>query len=213
MDKKETISLLRRYFQQLQNQEILESIESVSSWMDFSEDIVILEVGDLIRVVPMVIKGVVKVFRDDEEGRSVFLYYIRAGESCAFTLNSCIRQEKSQVRAIATAGTNLLAIPAQMTYELNRKFPLWQEFITDTYAARFHELLQVIDSISFQHMDTRLIGYLNTKRDLTNSSILTLSHQEIANDLNTSREVISRLLKQLEHQGKVELHRGRIVVL
>ncbi|MBR9921373.1 MAG: Crp/Fnr family transcriptional regulator [Bacteroidetes bacterium] len=209
MDNLQTTRILRRNFSGLQNQALLDSIAEKSNWLELEEDTILIDVGDQVRVIPLVVEGLVKVVREDEEGRGVLLYYIRPGESCAYSLNSSLQRGKSQIRATAKKGTRLIALPAEVSNELHRNYPLWQAFILNTFAVRFAELLDVIDSVCFEQMDSRLLRYLRNQQQLNDgSSRLEISHQQIANDLHTSREVISRLLKQLEGQGRVQLHRG-----
>lgn len=173
----------------------------------------ILSAGSVIQAIPIVFSGSLKVVREEKTGQSVFLYYIRAGESCALTLSSCLKKETSSAVAWTESDTQLIALPVELVYNFVRRYPSWNDFVIQTFNSRFEELLQLVDNVCFQKMDTRLIKYLNTKCTLLKTKELTISHQEIANDLATSREVISRLLKQLEKQGGVKLSRGKLSVL
>lgn len=173
---------------------------------------IILETGNEIQYVPLVLEGSVKVVRGDGENHEVMLYYIREGESCALTLSSCIKREKSTVKAIAEARSTLLLLPVFRVYQWMRTYPTWHDFLVNTYAHRFEEMLDIINNICFQNTDERLRNYLAEKSGLLQSNVLHISHQEIANDLGVTREVISRLLKQMERKNQIKLYRERIDV-
>ena len=148
----------------------------------------------------------------DGEGNELFLYYIKGGESCAITLSSCLKKEKSSVKAIVQDKAELIALPVESVYEFVRKYPTWNDFILATFNTRFDEILEVLDDVCFHNTDFRLVKFLQGKSSLLSTKVLNISHKEIAADLNTSREVVSRLLKQLEAKGAIELQRGRIQI-
>ncbi len=173
----------------------------------------ILREGDWIRSIPIVKKGSIKVSRHDEEGREILLYYIRPGESCvmSFLAGSC--QGRSSVEAITEEDTEAFFVPLSRAGEWIREFPEWSEFIFRLYQHRFEELLGVINAIAFQKTDERLLAYLEKKKELRGSSEINITHEQIAQELGTSRVVVSRLLKQLEQSGKVKLGRNRLSLL
>jgi len=154
----------------------------------------LMHTGSYISVVPLVLSGTIKVFREDADGREIFLYYINSGESCALTLTACFKMEKSYIKAKIQEDTD----------------PTWSKFVFSTFSQRFDEILKVLETVVFHNMDERLAMYLKEKATVTNTSVLHISHKEIADDLVTSREVISRLLKQMEKKELLELARGRI---
>ena len=166
-----------------------------------------------IHVIPLVVRGSIKVLRVDELGHEVLLYYIQPGESCALTLSSALKQEKSRIKAITQQETEVIGVPSELAYLLGRRFPGWYDFVLDSYSARFQELLNMVDEISFSSLDQRLVKYLREKSELLNTLVLHLSHQEIADDLGTARAVASRLLKQMERRGMIQLLRGRLRIL
>lgn len=174
---------------------------------------IIMDIDQSIDQIPLVLKGSLKISREDEEGNEILLYYLEPGHSCATSLTSCYSGQKSTIRAVAEDDTEYLAIPAQYSDEWIVKYKTWKNFVMNTYSERFEELLKTIDQLAFKKMDERLFKYLHDKADLHNNSVINISHQEIAYDLNTSREVISRLLKQLENMGTIKLGRNRIVIL
>lgn len=171
-----------------------------------------VDIGDPIVYMPLLLKGQLRILREDEEGHELLLYYIRPGETCAMSLTCCSGNAVSNVRAVAEEDTELLLLPIQIIDEWTTKYPSFKSFILKTYQRRFEELLNTIDGIAFHNLDDRLLQLLkqkSTKEGLT----LKTTHQELANQLNSSREVISRLLKQMERTGKIEMGRNKITLL
>ncbi len=173
----------------------------------------IIRLGQYIKVIPIVLNGAINVYRRDETGQELFLYSINTNESCAMTLQSCYNNQPSEIYAITSIETEILAIPANFMDTWINKFPEWKLFVINSFTLRFKELLNTIDSIAFHKLDERLIEYLHKKSVVINNKTLSISHKTIAIDLNSSREVISRLLKQLEQQGKVTLGRNKIKLM
>ncbi len=184
-----------------------------SNVLEISKNSELLNFGSIIRVVPFVLDGAVKVMRDDREGHELYLYHIHPGESCAMTLNSTLSREKSQVKAITLEKTKLLAVPVQVIHKWYQSDPVFRNFVLTTYQQRFQELLQTLDQVTFQHIDTRLNRLLRDRSQALDRKTLRITHQELADELNSSREVISRLLKQMESKGMVELGRNRIKII
>ena len=174
---------------------------------------IIMDIGQAINQIPLVLKGSIKILREDEEGSEIFLHYLEPGHACATSITCCMSGQRSTIRAIAEDDTEYLGIPVQYSDEWMLKYKTWKNFVMNTYAERFEELLKAIDQLAFKKMDERLSKYLHDKATLHDSSEIHISHQEIAYDLNTSREVISRLLKQLERMGSIKLGRNRIIIL
>ncbi|MCC6281114.1 MAG: Crp/Fnr family transcriptional regulator [Saprospiraceae bacterium] len=213
MKKEDIPSILRHHFPTLNHPALSESISEKAVLLTVPAGKILMHSGDQIQLIPLVIKGSIKVVRADETGHEVLLYYIHPGESCALTLSSALKQEKSRVKAITQQVTDIIGIPSELAYALGRKYPGWFDFVLDAYANRFQELLDMVDEISFSSLDQRLLKYLKEKSALLNTLVLHLSHQEIADDLGTARAVASRLLKQMEHRGMIQLLRGRIRIL
>lgn len=213
MKQEEIASTIRTSFPLLHGLEISDAIAARATSLSLPSGKILMQPGETINLIPLVIKGSVKVVRADDAGHEVLLYYIHPGESCAMTLSSCLKKEKSKVKAVVQQATQLIGIPADQAYMLGRKFPAWLDFVLDCYARRFDELLDILDEIGFSSLDQRLSKYLREKSMLLNTTVLHLSHQEIADDLGTARAVISRLLKQMERKGMVKLLRGRIRIL
>lgn len=212
MNKEDIPTALRHYFPTLNNPALSESISEKAVLLSIPAGKVLMHSGDLIHLIPLVIKGSIKVVKVDESGHEVLLYYIHPGESCALTLSSALKQEKSRVKAITQQQTEIIGVPSELAYALGRKYPGWFDFVLEAYANRFQELLNMVDEISFSSLDQRLLKYLREKSALLDTLVLHLSHQEIADDLGTARAVASRLLKQMEHRGMIQLLRGRIKI-
>lgn len=163
--------------------------------------------------IPMVISGTLKVMRQDKDGSEIFLYYLEGGETCAMSITCCLENKKSEFSAVAEEDSTLWMIPMAMMNRWVEKYPAFRKFVFRAYQERFEELLLAIDSIAFMKMDERLYKYLLDKKQASGSFEINKTHQQIANELNTSRVVISRLLKQLEKEGKIEQFRNKIEIL
>lgn len=173
----------------------------------------LLQVGEYIKVVPLVLSGSIRVIRNDDSGKEILLYHITSGESCALSISACLTNSKSQAIAITEEETTALLIPADKVQKWMRQYPLWNEFVMTLYDQRFRELLDAFDAIAFKQMDTRLLDWLKEKQQQHPNKQVVITHQQLANELGTAREVVSRLLKQLERQGSVKNHRGMIEIL
>ena len=212
--KKEALShAIKSLFPVFDQTEMVEDLLNQSQFMDLPPGTTLMGIDQIIKVIPLVYSGAIKVMREDAEGNEIFLYYIQAGQSCAMTLSSCLRREKSAVKAIVQENTQLLAVPVEVVYQLQLRYPSWNNFILETYSGRFNELLSVVDSVAFQNMDVRLLKYLFRKSSILKSKTIHISNTAIAKDLNSSREVISRLLKQLEQKQFLKATRGKIELL
>jgi CRP/FNR family transcriptional regulator len=181
--------------------------------MSFNDGDTIIDIGQTVRFVPLLLEGILKVSRTNEEGKDLLLYYIRANESCAITFTCCMQRFPSEIKATAENDVVLRAIPISFMDEWLIKYPTWKSFVMKTIHNRFNELLNTIDQIAFTKLDKRLAHYLKEKSKATNSTLINLSHEQIANEMATSREVISRLLKQLENDKKLLLYRNQIKLL
>jgi len=173
----------------------------------------IIDTGQIICYIPIGLSGLVKVSRVDEEGRELLIYYIHPNEGCAFTFSCCTQRTPSEIKAVAEENSKLLMVPVHLMDEWLTRYQSWKAFVMQTMSARFAELLKTIDQVAFQNLDIRLVNYLKQKTKSTGSSLVNLSHKQIAEDLNTNRVVISRLLKKLEDQKKILLYRNQIKIL
>lgn len=174
---------------------------------------IILDESAYVRAIPIVIKGVMKVLRTEEDGREILLYYIQAGESCIMSFLGGLHNDTSKVRAEVEEDAEILFLPIDKVSLFIKEHPQWLEYIFRLYHKRFEELLDIVNAISFRKVDERLWRLLQKKKGLTGSQSLQITHEQLANELGTARVVVSRLLKQLEETGKVELGRNKIVLL
>jgi len=190
--------------------ELLEEMELYGSLVTVKAGDLILDIGQTVRTMPIILSGTVKVSRTDEDGKELLLYYVNANESCAMTFTCCMQQQTSEVKAVAEEDVEMFTVPVTLMDKWMSTYPTWKSFVMRTMQNRFHELLKTIDQIAFQKLDERLINYLKEKTKTSGSSLINISHEQIANELATSREVISRLLKKLEIDKKLLLFRNQI---
>ncbi|HTO38271.1 MAG TPA: Crp/Fnr family transcriptional regulator [Brumimicrobium sp.] len=193
--------------------ELMKEIDSVAKVVSVKADEVIMDYGQIVRTMPIILSGSIKVYRMDENGKELLLYYVNANESCAMTFTCCMEQRPSEISAVAEEDVEMLSIPVEYMDKWMMKYVTWKNFVMGTINERFNELLKTIDLIAFQKLDERVKNYLQQKAKNSGSKLLNLSHEEIATDLATSRVVISRLLKALENDGKLLLYRNQIKLL
>jgi CRP/FNR family transcriptional regulator len=174
---------------------------------------VILDINAYIRTIPIVLSGSMKVIRTDEDGQEILLYYIKPGESCIMSLLAGMHHDTSKIKAIVEEDAEILLIPVEKTSEWIREFPEWTDFIFTLYQKRFEELLEVVNAVAFQKLDSRLFHLLNQKSSLFNSKEISITHQQLADELGTSRETVSRILKQMENENLITLSRNKISLL
>ena len=191
---------------------LLNEINRVGTFKEVPEDFKIIDIGEYVKVMPLLVSGAIKILREDNDGDELLLYFLEKGDTCAMTLSCCIGQTKSEIRAIAETDAKLIMIPIEKMEEWSEKYKSWRRFVFESYHNRLNEMLETIDSIAFLKMDERLIKYLIKKAKISNDNSIYSTHQEIAYELHTSRVVISRLLKKLESLGKIELHRSHILI-
>ena len=183
-----------------------------STIKNFQAGEVLMETGQFFKSTMLIVGGKVKLYRQGEDGGEFFMYYLEAGNACALSMICAIKQESSEVMAKAVEPTVVLSIPIDLMDSLMRDYRTWYYFVMETYRTRFEELLMVIDSITFKALDERLIFYLKNQTEKLKTKQLHITHSEIANDLNSSREVISCLLKKMEQKGLVVLNRNYIEI-
>lgn len=193
--------------------ELLKEINVLGVSKKFKANTVIIELNDYIKSMPLLLSGAIKILREDDKGEELVLYYLEKGDTCAMTLSCCMGQTKSKIRAVAETDVSLILLPKEkMTFWLS-KYKTWQSFILESYHNRVEELLEAVDTIAFLKMEDRLFKYLKDKAMVIHTDELTTTHKQISEDLHTSRVVISRLLKKLENEGKIQLFRNHIKVL
>jgi len=179
----------------------------------FSEGEVILNENDYINTIPIVLRGSVKVMQSDDDYREMLLYYLQPGETCIMSFLGGMHHDTSKVKAVAEEETDILFIPIHKIGALIKDYPQWLDYIFRLYHKRFEELLEVTNAVAFKKMDERLLQFIRKKCNVTGSKTLSITHEQLANELGTARVVVSRLLKQMENEGLVELGRNKITLL
>lgn len=193
--------------------QLIQEIQQFGIFQTFKDGDLIMDYGKYVRMMPIVLKGTVKVYRLDEKKNEILLYYLSSNESCSMAYSCCLEAKKSEVKAVAEDNVELIAIPHVKLDDWLCAYPSWKNYIMRSFNERFIELLKSIESIAFHKLDERLIGYLKEKQRLSGSTVIKASHGLIADELATSRVVISRLLKQLENDKKIILYRNEIKLL
>jgi CRP/FNR family transcriptional regulator len=207
-----TIEELKTYLPSFTDPRLLQAILDKSQLIKLEPGKVLMEPGQFVKMVPLVLKGAIKIMRMDEEGKELFLYYLDPGETCALSLTCCSASKPSEIKAVVEDDTLLLAVPVKVHEEFSDEFKQWKDFVSSTYQRRFQEMLEALDAVAFKRMDERLMRYIVTKMKQFKANELHTTHQEIATELGTSREVVSRLLKQLEKKKWIELGRNVIYI-
>lgn len=192
---------------------LLEEIFQVATFMEVKEGEDLLKPGQYIKSMPLLLSGSIKIMRPDAQGEELLLYHLEKGDTCAMTMTCCLGNTKSEIHAVTETATKLLMIPVSKMEEWSSKYKTWRNFVFNSYHERMMEMLESIDNIAFNNMDERLEMYIQNKIELLNSKHIYTTHKEIAADLHTSRVVISRLLKKMENNHKIKLHRSFIEVL
>jgi len=200
-------------FKSIFEPQLIQEIQQFGILQTFKEGDLIMDYGKYVRMMPIVLKGTVKVYRLDEKENEILLYYLSSNDSCSMAYSCCLEAKKSEVKAVAEDNVELIAIPHVKLDDWLCTYPSWKNYIMRSFNERFIELLKSIESIAFHKLDERLIGYLKEKQRLSGSSVVKASHGLIADELATSRVVISRLLKQLENDKKIILYRNEIKLL
>jgi len=211
-DAEDIRTLLLKTFPEIAERNLQEEIVNVGKLMSFQPGDIVIDSGSYVRLVPLVVRGSIKVVREEADGREIFLYYLQPGETCSMSFTCCMMNKKSEIRTVAEDETQIIAIPVRYVDEWMTKYQSWKNFVMRSYDRRMNEMIRTIDDIAFKKMDERLLVYLEKKAEATQSKVINATHQEIAYDLNASREAVSRLLKQLENEGMLKLGRNKIVI-
>lgn len=193
--------------------ELVEEILQVGKLKTAKEGDVIISIGQPIVYMPIVLEGILKVSMIDDNGKELLMYYLNAADGCAMTFTCCMQEAKSEIQAVAEEDVEMWMIPVEYMDKWMSQYPTWKHFVMRTMQNRFYEMLKALDMVAFNSLDTRLLTYLKEKSSLTGKTVINVSHEQIANDLASSRVVISRMLKKLENDGKVLLYRNQIKLL
>lgn len=201
---------LKTLFGKIFEEELLLEISRVGTIRDVPADFELMDIGEPIKGVPLMLSGAIKISREDINGDELLLYYLEEGDSCTMTMAWEMGQQKSQIRAVTELPSQLIMIPLSAVEDWSSRFPSWRKFIFQSYHKRMEELLATVDSIAFDQLEKRLWTYLMEKKRVTKTNTLSITHQTIAQEIHSSRVVISRLLKRLEVDQKIRLHRNAI---
>lgn len=207
------LDLLKANYSLIFEEKLIEEIAQIASLRDFKEGDILIDFGDYIKKMPLLLNGAIKILREDFDEGELLLYFIEKGDTCAMTMACCLGETKSEIRAVAETNGQLVMIPVNKMEDWLGKYKSWRNFVFNSYNNRLKEMLSAIDSLAFMNMDERLLNYLFDKSKINKTKFIQNTHQEIAYDLHTSRVVISRLLKALENQGKIRLHRASIELI
>ncbi|WP_010251102.1 Crp/Fnr family transcriptional regulator [Myroides injenensis] len=194
-------------------EKLLDELIEISTIKSFHEGDILMEIGEYIKKIPLLLEGAIKIIREDLKEGEIVLYYIEQGDTCAMTLTCCYGETKSQVRSIAEKDGSMVLIPVSKMDEWLIKYKSWRYFVLNSYNSRMNEMLTAIDSLAFMNMEERLYKLLQEKAKIYNSRFINNTHLELAEELNTSRVVISRILKTLENQNIIKLNRKYIELL
>ncbi|NEW80643.1 MAG: Crp/Fnr family transcriptional regulator [Gelidibacter sp.] len=212
IDKTLLRAKLEDYFSGIFEKELIDEIIEIGIYRVLASGETLIDIGDKMTHVPLILKGAVKIIREDKKGDEIALYFLERGDTCAISFVNCLNNSKSMFRGIAEKETEGIFVPVSKIDDWLIKYKSWRHFIIDSYHMRLIEMVEAIDSLAFMKLDDRLHKYLVDKVKIMQDNTLIITHQEIADDINTSRVVVSRLLKILENQGKVIIRRNRIII-
>ena len=207
------IVTLKNLFGKIFEEALLEEITRVGTLREVPADFELMDIGEPIKGVPLMLSGAIKISREDINGDELLLYYLEEGDSCTMTMAWEMGQQKSQIRAVTELPSQLIMVPLSAVEDWSSRFPSWRKFIFQSYHKRMEELLATVDSIAFDQLEKRLWAYLVEKKRVTKMNTLSITHQAIAQEMHSSRVVISRLLKRLEVDQKIRLHRNAIELI
>tara|TARA_R110001592_G_scaffold19229_6_gene78998 strand:+ start:3267 stop:3917 length:651 start_codon:yes stop_codon:yes gene_type:complete len=201
------------YYSDIFEEKLIKEILKVGNFDVIKEGELLVDIGDDLTHIPLIFKGTVKVIRQAKEGEELALYYLKPGDTCAISFINCIETKKSVFEAVIESDLEAVFVPVDLIDEWLVKYKSWRRYIIDSYHFRLMEMLGSIDSLAFTSMHERLLKYLVDRTERSHTVELDITHQEIANDMNTSRVVISRLMKQLQNEGKIVSSRNKIQVI
>lgn len=207
------LALLKEHYGSIFEQKLMDEIVHCSQLRDFKEGDVLIDFGAQIKKMPLLLSGAIKILREDFDEGELLLYFIEKGDTCAMSMACCMGDAKSEIRAVAETNGQVIMIPVSNMEEWLGKYKSWRNYVFNSYNNRLKEMLNAIDSLAFMNMNERLLNYLFEKAKINKSSEVHSTHQQIADDLHTSRVVVSRLLKALENEKRIRLHRAFIEIV
>lgn len=200
-------------FQNIFNEELINEICYNGQLKNFEAEEIIVDIGDDMKNFPLIVSGSLKILTEDKDGKELLLYYLEMGDTCAVTLTLDSHGQKSKIRAIAEEATEVLFLPVGKVDEWMVKYSTWRHFIMETYNYRMNEMLEAIDNLAFHNMEERILKYLRDKAMVSGSKEIHGTHAQIANDLHSSRVVISRMLAKLEKDGLIKHSRNKVELM
>jgi len=206
-------SELRKVYASIFEHDLIKELEEKGMTFSASAGQGLIKMNQVITVVPLMLSGILKVSRENEEGQDLVLYYVKPGEGCAMTLSCGMMLQPSQVKGTAEEDLSMLCVPVPIMEEWMLKYPSWKKFVMGTIVNEYIGIIKSVDDVTFKKMDERLVNFLKGKSKLSGSSLINLSHQQIADELGTNRVVISRLLKRMENENQLLLYRNQIKLL
>lgn len=211
-DKELLQEKLADYYTGIFEKELQDEIIETGIYRTVKSGEILVDIGDTMTHIPLILNGAIKIIREDKNGDELVLYFLEKGDTCAISFINCINRSKSMFRGLAEKDTESIFIPVDRVDGWLKKYETWRHFIIDSYHMRLIEMVESIDSLAFMKLDDRMYKYLLDKVKIMKNNTLVITHQEIADDINTSRVVVSRLLKNLENEGKIKIRRNRIIV-
>ena len=204
---------LKKLFGNVFEEDLIQEIAKVGTLKEIPEDFMMIDIGEKIKGVPLMVSGAIKISRENENGEELLLYYLEEGDSCTLTFAWEMGETKSKIRAVSELPSKLIMVPIQRIQDWESKYPSWRSFLFRSYQIRMDELMDTLDSLAFDGLEKRLMDYMVEKKRVNGKNELLITHQNIALELHSSRVVISRLLKKLEQTGKIQLKRNKIIII
>lgn len=204
---------LKKLFGNVFEEDLIQEIAKVGTLKEIPEDFMMIDIGEKIKGVPLMVSGAIKISRENEIGEELLLYYLEEGDSCTLTFAWEMGETKSKIRAVSELPSKLIMVPIQRIQDWESKYPSWRSFLFRSYQIRMDELIDTLDSLAFDGLEKRLMDYMVEKKRVNGKNELLITHQNIALELHSSRVVISRLLKKLEQTGKIQLKRNKIIII
>jgi CRP/FNR family transcriptional regulator len=211
--EEELIRLIKQKFPEINDPELLHDLAISAVEKTVKEGDILIDYGEEIKFVPLVLEGTIKVNRQSDEDHEIFLYYLMGGDTCATSFSCCMIRKRSEIIATAEEDSKLLMIPLLKADQWMSQYAAWRNFIFSMYDVRMFSMIDTIDRLAFSNLDEQLIDYLEKKSSVLDTPVIESTHQQIAYDLNVTREAVSRLLKKLENEGNVKLERNKIHLL
>jgi len=204
---------LQEKYEYVLEEKLLKTIAQNGQFRKLETAVPLIDIGDKLTYMPLILSGAIRIMKEDNNGNELLLYYLEIGDTCAMTMSCCLGGKRSKIRAITEQPTELILIPVGFMEAWTIKFASWRAFVFNSYSIRLEEMLEAIDILAFHNMESQLYKYLKEKAMIRHGSVLQLTHSQIASELNSSRVVISRLMKKLALDGKINYQRNNIEVV